>query len=73
MQAQEIRKMSAEEIQSELLEAHRQLFALRRDHATGRLEDTNRIKAVKSDIARLKTILRERQLSVGLVEGSEAE
>lgn len=68
MQAQEIRTWTTEELQSRLEEAYRELFALRRELAMGRLEDHNRITAVKRDIARMRTVLRERELVAELVE-----
>ena len=74
MQAFEIRTWTTEELQEQLDNAYRQLFALRRDEASGRLADTNQLKAVRRDIARMKTILRERELGAELirVEGGEA-
>jgi large subunit ribosomal protein L29 len=68
MQAREIRTWTIEDLQERLEEAYRELFALRRELAMGRLEDHNRIRAVKSDVARMKTVLRERELVAGLVE-----
>jgi large subunit ribosomal protein L29 len=68
MQAQEIRTWTTEELRSRLEEAYRELFALRRELAMGRLEDHNRITAVKRDIARMRTVLRERELVAELVE-----
>lgn len=68
MQAQEIRTWTTEELQSRLEEAYRELFALRRELAMGRLEDHNRITVVKRDIARMRTVLRERELVAELVE-----
>lgn len=75
MQAREIRTWTTQELQEQLDDAYRQLFALRRDEASGRLEDTNRLKAVKRDIAQMKTILRERELGAELmeIEGGEAQ
>ncbi len=67
MQAYEIRELTREEIEQRLQENRRRLFALRRDLDMGRLEDSNRLKAVKRDVARMKTILREREL-IALVE-----
>lgn len=63
MQAREIRMFSDEEIANRLDEAYQSLFRLRFDWAAGQLEDNNRIRAVRKDIARLKTILRERQIA----------
>ncbi len=71
MQPQEIRIWTTEEIQQRLAETYRERFALRRELALGRLEDHNRIAAVRRDIARLKTVLRERELSAELVVGGE--
>jgi large subunit ribosomal protein L29 len=73
MDAREIRSWTAEELGERLDETYRELFALRRDEVSGRLEDLNRIKAVKRDIARMKTILRERELGAELIEGGEAQ
>jgi large subunit ribosomal protein L29 len=74
MQVFEIRNRTTEEVQKQLEDAYRQLFALRRDAASGRLADTNQLKAVRRDIAQMKTILRERELGAELieVEGGEA-
>jgi large subunit ribosomal protein L29 len=77
MRVTEIRMLSTEEIESRLDEAYQSLFRLRFDWASGQLEDNNRIRAVKRDIARLKTIMREREIAVELMvldaETSEAE
>ena len=48
----------------ELRKAKEELFNLRFQHATGQLENTARLKAVKSDIARMYTVLRERELGI---------
>jgi large subunit ribosomal protein L29 len=68
MQAREIRTWTTEDLQGRLEDAYRELFALRRELAMGRLEDHNRISAVKRDVARMKTVLRERELTAELVE-----
>ena len=68
MQAREIRTWTGEELQGRLEESYRELFALRRELAMGRLEDHNQLKAVRRDIARMRTILRERELVAELVE-----
>jgi large subunit ribosomal protein L29 len=68
MQAREIRLLATEEIRERLDDAYRELFALRRELAMGRLEDYNRVEVVKRDIARMRTILRERELAAELVE-----
>lgn len=73
MQAQEIRGWTAEEIQVRLEESFQELFNLRREWAFGRLEDHTQMRAAKRDIARMKTILRERELSAELVGGGDVQ
>jgi large subunit ribosomal protein L29 len=73
MQVREIRTWDAEEIQGRLEEAYRELFTLRREYGLGRLEDYNRLKTVKRDVARMKTILRERELSAELIGEGESQ
>jgi len=63
MEVREIRAMATEEIQHKLDETHEELFNLRFQWSTRQLKDTNRLTQVKRDIARLKTILRERELA----------
>ena len=67
MQAREMRSWTVEDLQTRQEEAFQELFNLRRELALGRLEDHNRITAVKRDIARVKTVLRERELSDQLI------
>jgi len=62
MKAKEIRKMSPEELNKKLSELRNDLFQLRLQHATNQLDNPMRIKAVKRDIARVQTIIRENQL-----------
>ncbi len=62
MRIQDIRAMTSEEIQSQLEEVYQELFNLRYQLKEGQLENTNRLKEVKKDMARLKTVLREREL-----------
>jgi large subunit ribosomal protein L29 len=70
MEAREIRAMATEEIQRKLGETQEELFNLRFQWSTRQLKDTNRLTQVQRDIARLKTILREREL-VQLGEGED--
>ncbi len=69
MQAREIRTWTDAELHKQLDDAYRELFNLRQDWYMGRLEDNNRITAVKRDIARMRTILRERELAKLIIEG----
>jgi len=63
MEAREIRAMATEEIQRKLSETQEELFNLRFQWSTRQVKDTNRLTQVQRDIARLKTILRERELA----------
>ncbi len=62
MKANEIREMSASELEQKLVDLKKDLFQLRLQHATNQLENPLRIAAVKKDIARVKTIIRENEL-----------
>lgn len=59
MKASEIRELSVQEMTTKLDELKQELFALRFRHAVNQLENTARLNAVKKDIARVKTVLRE--------------
>ena len=63
MKASEIREMSVEELQTKLTELKEELFNLRFQLTVNQLENSSRIGAVKKDIARVSTILRQRELS----------
>ncbi len=60
MKANDIRKMSAEELESKLKELKGELFNLRFQHAINQLENPHKIADVKKDIARVMTILHEK-------------
>jgi len=62
MLAQEMRELSAEELNHKLDESYQELFNLRFRLATKQLSDTRSLAKLKRDIARLKTVLREREL-----------
>lgn len=63
MKASELRELGDEELQRTSQELHEELFNLRFQLATGQIEKVSRIATVRRDIARVKTIQRERQLS----------
>ena len=60
MKTIEIRKMSAEELEAKLKELKSELFNLRFQHAINQLDNPHKIADVKKDIARVMTILREK-------------
>ncbi len=64
MKAAEIKKMSAEELDKKLVELKDELFNLRFQQAINQLDNPMRIKAVKKDIARIKTVQRENELGI---------
>jgi large subunit ribosomal protein L29 len=59
MKAAEVRRKSGDELREQLLQLKKEQFNLRFQKATGQLENTSRVRAVRRDIARLKTILAE--------------
>ena len=63
MKINEIRKMSSPDLEKELGELKNELFKLRFSLATNGLDNPMKIKEVKKDIARIKTVLREREIS----------
>jgi large subunit ribosomal protein L29 len=62
MKARELRNMTTEELRHELESMYEELFNLRFQLSTNQLTNHNRVQQVKRDIARAKTILREREL-----------
>ncbi len=63
MKAKEVRELSAEQLNAKLLELKKDLFNLRLQHATNQLDNPIKMAEVKRDIARVKTVLRERELA----------
>lgn len=61
--ASELRNLSESEVARRLDEAHQELFNLRFQYSTGQLKNTSRLSEVKHEIARLRTLLRERELA----------
>ena len=70
--AVELRELEDTELVSQLLEAKQELFNLRFQAATGQLESHGRLRAVRKDIARIYTVMRERELGITTVEGGAA-
>ncbi len=61
MKASELRELSLEELGHALADLTQELFNLRFQHATDQLENPMRLRQTKRDIARIKTVLRERK------------
>ena len=64
IEIKEVRGLSVEKLQEKLQELKKDLFMLRMQHATNQLENPMQIAAVKKDIARIKTIIREKETNV---------
>ena len=62
MNNKDIRALSNEELNKKIAESKEELFNLRMKQATGSLENPGRIKELRKTVARLKTILREREI-----------
>ena len=61
----ELRALSVDELETKLRESKEELFNLRFQAATGQLESHGRLTAVRKEIARIYTIIRERELGIG--------
>jgi len=68
--AHELDEMSDVDLESKLREAKEELFNLRFQAATGQLESHGRLRTVKKDIARIYTVVRERELGIRVAPGS---
>jgi large subunit ribosomal protein L29 len=68
--ASELRQLGDEALVDKLREAKEELFNLRFQAATGQLENNSRLKTVRKDIARIYTLMRERELGIETVESA---
>ena len=64
MKAKEIKDLTAAELNEKLAELKQELFNLRFQHAVNQLENPMRMKAVKKDIARVKTFIRKQESGI---------
>ena len=62
MKVKEIRELSTEQINEKIVSAKEELFNLRFQQATGSIEKPSRIRDLRHEVARLKTVLREREI-----------
>ena len=63
MKASDIRDMTLDQLQDELLKLKKEQFNLRFQKATGQLENTARVRQIRRDIARIQTIMREKRVT----------
>ena len=66
MRANELRAKNSDELHKEILELSREAFNLRMQKGTGQLSRPSRMRAVRRDIARIKTVLNERAIKEAL-------
>ena len=69
---EDLRKLEDDELVTKLRESKEELFNLRFQAATGQLESHGRLRAVRKDIARIYTIMRERELGITTLEDGAA-
>ena len=73
VKAHELDELTNADLEGKLREAKEELFNLRFQAATGQLESHGRLRSVKKDIARIYTVVRERELGIRETPGSEKE
>ncbi|NMB62376.1 MAG: 50S ribosomal protein L29 [Chloroflexi bacterium] len=64
MKIEEIRKFSDDELKTKVFDTKKEYMELRFQHVSGQLNDTSKLKQTRRDIARLETIIREREIKV---------
>lgn len=72
MKASELKELNQNEIESRLEETQEELFNLRFQNATGQLDNYKRLHHLRKDVARIKTLLRERELEQTHTEAAQA-
>ena len=65
MEIKELRKLSNEELEKKIIATKEELFTKRMQHASGALEKPVQLKTLRRDVARMKTILKEREINGG--------
>jgi large subunit ribosomal protein L29 len=71
--AHELDELNSTDLETRLREAKEELFNLRFQAATGQLESHGRLRSVKKDIARIYTVVRERELGIRTAPGAEKD
>ena len=73
LNAHELDELNATDLEAKLREAKEELFNLRFQAATGQLDNNSRLRVVKKDIARIYTVVRERELGIRTTPGANNE
>ena len=68
MKISELKEQTIEELESKLVDVKKNVFNLKFQKATGQLENTRAIPNLKKDIARINTLIREKELKIGMKE-----
>ena len=71
-QAAQIRELADAELETRLVEAKQELFNLRFQNVTGQLDNSSRIGQVRKDVARIETILRQREIAAAEATENQA-
>ena len=71
MKIQDIRELSAQELEDKVKNLKQELFNLRFQNATNQLDNPSRIVSVKKDIARVKTVLKEKEIGINADRNAE--
>ncbi len=71
LRAHELDDLEADDLETRLREAKEELFNLRFQAATGQLDNNGRLRTVKKDIARIYTVVRERELGIRATSNDE--
>ena len=69
MKIKDLRELSTKELEGKIMETKKELFSLRMKQSTGTLDKPSRIKTLRKDVARMKAILKERELAGGNTDG----
>jgi len=73
MKPEQVREMSADELRSKERELQEQLFRLRFQKSIGQLDNAGKIRDTRRDIARVKTVIRQRDIERARTQGAEAK
>ncbi len=69
MKIKDLRELSTKELEGKIMETKKELFSLRMKQSTGTLDKPSRIKELRKDVARMKTILKEKKSAGGNTDG----
>ena len=71
MKAEDVRRMTLDQLEEEVLKLKKEQFNLRFQRATGQLENTSRVRTIRRDIARMKTVAAQKRAAEGGANGQK--